>query len=131
MAPDERGRRAPTPAALASLSAVPEGYRVLPDPLHGQPLLRVPARPCDVRVLLDRSFESAQAGEPTQDYLAVRRDPRRLTFAVTDGVGSSFLGDVAAQILAAHLTDWLAPPRPAADLAAALTAFLHGLSHQV
>lgn len=109
MAPDERGRRAPTPAALASLGAVPEGYRVLPDPLYGQPLLRVPARPCDVRVLLDRSLESAQAGEPTQDYLAVRCDPRRLTFAVTDGVGSSFLGDVAAQILAAHLTDWLAP----------------------
>src|SRR5215475_14687811 len=135
MAPDERGRRAPTPAALASLSAVPEGYRVLPDPLHGQPLLRVPARPCDVRVLLDRSFESAQAGEPTQDYLAVRCDPRRLTFAVTDGVGSSFLGDVAAQILAAHLTDWLAPPRGRDQLdgalAGALEVFLRELSREV
>src|SRR5215470_11483828 len=130
MAPDERGRRAPTPAALASLSAVPEGYRVLPDPLHGQPLLRVPARPCDVRVLLDRSFESAQASEPTQDYLAVRCDPRRLTFAVTDGVGSSFLGDVAAQILAAHLTDWLAPPRRD-QLDAPLEAFLHRLAREV
>jgi hypothetical protein len=132
MAPDERGRRAPTPAALASLSAVPEGYRVLPDPLHGQPLLRVPARPCDVRVLLDRSFESAQAGEPTQDYLAVRRDPRRLTFAVTDGVGSSFLGDVAAQILAAHLTDWLAPrPRGTGRYDQELDAFLRELSREV
>src|SRR4051812_21652507 len=129
--PDERGRRAPTPAALASLGPVPDGYRILPDPLHGQPLLRLPAGPAQVRVRLDRSQESAQAGEPTQDYLALRCDPRRLSFAVTDGVGSSFLGDVAAQILAAHLTDWLAPPRPAADLAAALTTFLRGLSHQV
>src|SRR4051794_16290180 len=99
--PDERGRRAPTPTAPSSLRPVPDGYRLLPDPLHGQPLLRVPARPAEVRLLLDRSYESAQAQEPTQDYLVVRCDPRRLTFAVTDGVGSSFLGDVAAQILAA------------------------------
>ena len=62
MAPDERGRRAPTPAALASLGAVPEGYRMLPDPLYGQPLLRVPARPCDVRVLLDRSLRERPSG---------------------------------------------------------------------
>jgi hypothetical protein len=132
MAPDERGRRAPTPAALASLSAVPEGYRVLPDPLHGQALLRVPARPCEVRVLLDRSFESAQAGEPTQDYMAIRCDPGRLTFAVTDGVGSSFLGDVAAQILAAHLTDWLAPrPRHTSAFDRELDADLRALSREV
>src|SRR5215831_7741423 len=133
MAPDERGRRAPTPAALASLSAVPNGYRILPDPLHGQPLTRVPARPVDMRVLLDRSYESARANEPTQDYLAVRCDPRRLTFAVTDGVGSSFLGDVAAQILAAHVAEWLAP-QPSTDserLASALNAFLQELSHEM
>jgi serine/threonine protein phosphatase PrpC len=129
--PDERGRRAPTPVALASLGTVSDGYRILPDPLHGQRLLRLPARPAEVRVLLDRSHESAQAAEPTQDYLAVRCDPRRLSFAVTDGVGSSFLGDVAAQILAAHLTDWLAPPRAADRFDAALTAFLQGLSRKV
>jgi serine/threonine protein phosphatase PrpC len=131
MATDERGRRAPTPAALASLGAVPNGYRVLPDPLHGQPLTRVPARPADIRLLLDRSYESARANEPTQDYLAVRCDPRRLTFAVTDGVGSSFLGDVAAQILAAHLTDWLAPVRHRDPFDDVLEAFLRELSRDM
>src|SRR5215510_4805466 len=131
MAPDERGRRAPTPAALASLNAVPEGYRVLPDPLHGQPLLRVPARPCDVRVLLDRSFESAQAGEPSQDYLAIRCDPRRLSFAVTDGVGSSFLGDVAAQILAIQLADWFATASEEDKIGSVLQKYLQQLSTEV
>ena len=92
--------------------------------------MRVPARPAEVRLLLDRSRESAQADEPTQDYLAVRCDPRRLSFAVTDGVGSSFLGDVAAQILAAQLADWLAAS-DAGPLEVALDRFLHGLSQEV
>ena len=128
---DERGRRAPTPSALASLTPIPDGFRVLPDPLHGQPLLRIPARPAEVRVLLDRSYESAQAGEPTQDYLAVRCDPRRLSFAVTDGVGSSFLGDVAAQILAIQLADWFATGPDDDQVAKALDRYLHELSNDV
>jgi hypothetical protein len=131
---DARGRRAPTPAALASLGSVPDGYRILPDPLHGQPLLRVPAQPAEVRVLLDRSLESVHASEPTQDYLVVRCDSRRISFAVTDGVGSSFLGDVAAQILAAHVADWLIDGAPAGAgeaFTAAFDAFLHRLSRQV
>jgi hypothetical protein len=126
---DERGRRAPTPRALESLQPVPDGYRILPDPLNGQPLQRIPAQPAEVRLLLSRSSESARAGEPSQDYLVVRHDPRRLSFAVTDGVGSSFLGDVAAQILAAHLTEWfvtVTSPDPQS-----LTGFLAGLSAQV
>jgi hypothetical protein len=127
---DERGRRAPTPSALSSLAPVPDGFRVLPDPLHGQPLMRIPARPADVRVLLDRSYESAQSGEPTQDYLAIRCEPRRLTFAVTDGVGSSFLGDVAAQILAIHLADRFASA-PADEVGQWLAQDLHALSTEV
>ncbi len=128
---DERGRRAPTPSALASLVPIPDGFRVLPDPLHGQPLLRIPARPADVRLLLDRSYESAQAGEPTQDYLAVRCDPRRLSFAVTDGVGSSFLGDVAAQILAIALADWFASGPGGDQVAPALDRYLRELSKEM
>jgi hypothetical protein len=133
MAEEERGRRSPTPAALASLGPVVQGLRVLPDPLHGQALMRVPAEPAQVRVLLDRSRESALAGEPSQDYLAVRCDRHRLSFAVTDGVGSSFLGDVAAQILAAHVAEWLAP-QPSTDsagLSSAVTRFLHDLSDEM
>jgi len=128
---DERGRRAPTPTALASLVPIPDGFRVLPDPLHGQPLLRIPARPADVRVSLDRSCESAQAGEPTQDYLAVRCEPRRLSFAVTDGVGSSFLGDVAAQILAIQLADWFATGPGGDQVTPALDRYLRELSNEV
>jgi hypothetical protein len=133
MTEEERGRRSPTPAALSSLGPVVQGLRVLPDPLHGQALMRVPADPAQVRVLLDRSRESALAGEPSQDYLAVRSDRQRLSFAVTDGVGSSFLGDVAAQILAAHVAEWLAP-QPLTDserLNSALTRYLHDLSDEM
>jgi hypothetical protein len=133
MVEEERGRRSPTPAALASLGPVVQGLRVLPDPLHGQALMRVPAEPAAVRVLLDRSRESALAGEPSQDYLAVRCDRHRLSFAVTDGVGSSFLGDVAAQILAAHVAEWLVP-QPLTDaerLNSDLTGFLRDLSHEM
>jgi hypothetical protein len=126
---DERGRRAPTPRALESLQAVPQGYRMLPDPLNGAPLQRIPAQPAEVRLMLSRSSESARAGEPSQDYLVVRHDPRRLTFAVTDGVGSSFLGDVAAQILSAHLTEWFVTAWPPTE--EALTAFLDDLSSRV
>ena len=128
---DERGRRAPTPSALASLTPIADGFRVLPDPLHGQPLLRIPARPADVRLMLDRSSESARAGEPTQDYLAVRCDGRRLSFAVTDGVGSSFLGDVAAQILAIQLADWFAAAPGGDQVAWALDQYLRDLSNEV
>ena len=128
---DERGRRAPTPSALASLIPIPDGFRLLPDPLHGQPLLRIPARPADVRVSLDRSRESAQAGEPSQDYLAVRCEPRRLSFAVTDGVGSSFLGDVAAQILAIQLADWFATGPRGDQITSALDRYLRELSKEV
>jgi hypothetical protein len=128
---DERGRRAPTPSALASLPPIPDGFRVLPDPLHGQPLLRIPARPADVRIALDRSHESALADEPSQDYLAVRRDARRLSFAVTDGVGSSFLGDVAAQILAIQLTEWLAAVSGGDQVGPDLERYLSDLSIEV
>jgi hypothetical protein len=128
---DERGRRAPTPSALASLPPIPDGFRVLPDPLHGQPLLRIPARPADVRIALDRSHESALADEPSQDYLAVRRDARRLSFAVTDGVGSSFLGDVAAQILAIQLAEWLAAVSGGDHVGPDLERYLSELSTEV
>jgi serine/threonine protein phosphatase PrpC len=128
---DERGRRAPTPSALASLTPIPDGFRLLPDPLHGQPLLRIPARPADVRVLLERSYESAQADEPTQDYLAVRCEARRVSFAVTDGVGSSFLGDVAAQILAIQLADWFAGSPGGDEVTSTVDRYLHQLSKDV
>src|SRR5262245_21680128 len=84
-----------------------EGDRFEPDPTIGQRLVRLQAAPAEVRVMLGRSFDSSNASEPSQDYLVVQRDRTRLAFAVTDGVGASFLGDVAAQLLASGLVVFL------------------------
>ncbi|MBX3069795.1 MAG: protein phosphatase 2C domain-containing protein [Thermomicrobiales bacterium] len=54
-----------------------------------------------------RSAEARAFDEPNQDYLAFRAEGERLVFAVCDGVGSSFRGDIAAQIVGETLLDWL------------------------
>src|ERR1035438_9437470 len=72
-----------------------------------QPLERLSVPPGMVRLLLDRSLESASRDEPTQDYLVIEHSPARLSFAVTDGVGSSFVGELAAQFLARRVAKWL------------------------
>jgi hypothetical protein len=59
------------------------------------------------RVFLDRAVETAGFNEPSQDYVAVRHDATRLCFAVTDGVSTSFMGEIAAQVLAVGLVDFL------------------------
>ena len=84
------------------------GDRIELDPARRNPLTRVPLERGVLRMLLDRSKESADRGEPSQDYVVVERAPRVLCFAVTDGVGSSFLGDLAARILASWTAGWLA-----------------------
>jgi|SoiMethySBSTD1v2_1073268.scaffolds.fasta_scaffold224369_2 hypothetical protein len=109
--------------------------RFTPNPLQGQALHRLATRqgsPTRLRVLLDRSQDSAEVGEPTQDFLVVDSDPRRLCFAVTDGVGGSFMGDLAAQMLANGLVDWLMAlqlPETEAALRIALDQFLMEFRH--
>lgn len=54
-----------------------------------------------------RSDDSVAAQTIGQDYLAFRYNTRNLTFAVCDGVGQSFMGDLAARLLGDGLNEWL------------------------
>jgi len=55
----------------------------------------------------NRSIDSIQASTIGQDYLVYRYGASNLTFAVCDGVGQSFMGDLAARLLGDFLIDWL------------------------
>lgn len=57
--------------------------------------------------LYNRSIDSIQANTIGQDYLTFRYSPTDLSFAVCDGVGQSFMGDLAARLLGDALIDWL------------------------
>lgn len=78
-----------------------------PDPNRRQPLKRLNLGPAVVRFVLDRSSDSASRSEPTQDCVVLGYDRTGLCFAVTDGVGSSFVGELAARILAHGVARWL------------------------
>jgi hypothetical protein len=64
-----------------------------------------------VRYLSLRSGESRALGEVNQDALALRFADGRLTFALCDGVGQSFRGDLAAGMVSAAVADWLLETR--------------------
>ncbi|GAB4474549.1 MAG: hypothetical protein Kow00124_14700 [Anaerolineae bacterium] len=74
--------------------------------------------------LYSRSVDSINAGTVGQDYLAFRFDGSRAVFAVCDGVGQSFMGDLAARLLGDGLIRWLWGTRRPADEA----AFAHDVS---
>jgi hypothetical protein len=76
--------------------------------------LRTPAG--TVLYLYVRSADSVSAKTIGQDYVTFRYRGKDLTFAVCDGVGQSFMGDVAARLLGDGLTEWLLKiERPASD----------------
>lgn len=60
-----------------------------------------------IRYLYSRSADSVAQETSGQDYLAFRYDDQRVTFALCDGVGQSFMGEVAAHYLGDRLVDWL------------------------
>src|SRR5690349_24469105 len=71
-----------------------------------------PLKPLEVSfgtalALYNRSIDSIQANTIGQDYVVFRYGPTDLTFAVCDGVGQSFMGDLAARLLGDALVDWL------------------------
>lgn len=83
------------------------------------------------RFVYYRSAESQEYNESGQDYLAIREDGQRLAFALCDGVGQSFYGDVAARHLGDALLDWLWQLPSAGDrdrIGEALAAFLADLT---
>lgn len=57
--------------------------------------------------LYNRSSDSIAAETVGQDYVTFRFDAHNLTFAVCDGVGQSFIGDLAARLVGDYLVDWL------------------------
>ena len=72
-----------------------------------QPLTRLRLSKGAVRYMYDRSSDSKATGEPGQDYLTFCCASDQLVFAVCDGVGGSFLGNLAARFLGDHLIEWL------------------------
>lgn len=60
-----------------------------------------------IRYLSARSYESKEANDLSQDYIAFQDDGERLVFAICDGVSQSYFGNIAAQFLGEHLVDWL------------------------
>lgn len=54
-----------------------------------------------------RSADSVNSATVGQDYVTFRYKKTDLVFAVCDGVGQSFVGELAARILGDGLVDWL------------------------
>ena len=86
-----------------------------------------------VRYAYARAKDARSANLRGEDYLVFRAEPDWLAFAVCDGVGSSFFGGLAAQIVGERLLTWLArdetrkllDANPSAETAlASLRAFL-------
>jgi hypothetical protein len=59
------------------------------------------------RYLYARAADSQTADEPGQDYLSYQHDSAKFVFALCDGVGQSFFGDLAARLLGDRLVEWL------------------------
>lgn len=76
-----------------------------------------------------RSADSRAGNDTGQDYLALREDGVRLAFALCDGVGQSFYGDLAARLLGDALVDRLWAESFAEERAfrEAIAALLDGL----
>jgi hypothetical protein len=88
------------------------------------PLTRQTVPPGLLRFMFDRSRDSHENAEPSQDFLAFRYGAGRLGFVICDGVGGSFLGNLAARLLGEHLVEWLWNT----DLSASDRVFEHDLS---
>lgn len=58
------------------------------------------------RVAYSRSTDSRNTNELGQDYLTFVTDGKRFSFALCDGVGQSFYGELAARILGDKLLKW-------------------------
>jgi ribosomal protein L31E len=60
-----------------------------------------------IRLAACKARESYLNREASQDFAAYRADANGLAFAVLDGVGSTFHGDIASAFLGQRLVEWL------------------------
>ena len=71
------------------------------------PVTFVSAPGAYIRYAYSRSSDSMANQIEGQDYLCFQHNDQRLVFVVSDGVGSSFCGNLAARILGDGLLEWL------------------------
>ncbi len=71
------------------------------------PVTFTPVPNAYVRFAYSRSSDSMASQIEGQDYLCFKHNDQKLVFIVADGVGSSFVGSLAARILGDELLDWL------------------------
>lgn len=75
---------------------------------QGETLLRIERRGAFIyRYAYARSADTRAASEVGQDYLTFRCNDGTFVFALCDGVGQSFYGDLAARFLGEALVEWL------------------------
>lgn len=100
---------------------------------HETPVTTLECTGYRCRYAYARSADSQAAGDVGQDRLVLRAADRLLLFALCDGVSQSFMGDLAARLLADALMDWLEAERHSDSLAlhASLTDRLSALATEV
>jgi hypothetical protein len=94
------------------------------------PAQRVHCEWVDATYLYYRAHDCRVEGCEGQDFLALRHSGGEVCFALCDGVGQSFCGQLAARFLGTGLLDWLwtlADVSDAEEAAASCYAFLDGL----
>ena len=77
------------------------------DQSYETPVTELRRGPFKIRYAYARSRDCQDSNENGQDYLIWRAESYRIVFALCDGVGQSFFGGIAAQILGEVIVDWL------------------------
>lgn len=98
------------------------------------PLQKADEKVFSYRYASSRAFETRTAGDCSEDYLVLRHNERVFAFAMCDGVGQSFFGDLAARYLGKALMDWIWNDIPritdAGVISAILSRHLSGLTRE-
>jgi hypothetical protein len=71
------------------------------------PITTISSREFAIRYLYSRSSESQNANVVGQDTLKFRYSDNKIVFALCDGVGQSFNGQLASQFIGNRLVNWL------------------------
>jgi hypothetical protein len=101
------------------------------DQTRETPFTQVPTPCAEIGYLYARASDSRSNQIEGQDYLAFNYNQGVISFAVCDGVGQSFCGNLAAQFLGDALVKWFEELGPVARedvLASKTTRFLEGLT---